>query len=58
MTTAAAEDQDPTAVDPTVEADQDPMRPQDPMGPRDPMGQAEDPGPADSSNGVARTLNA
>jgi len=52
MTTAAAEVQDPTAVDPTVGADRNPMGRQDPMAP------AEDPDPTDIWNGVARTLNA
>ena len=58
MTTAAAEVRDLTAVDPTVEADRDPMGPQDPMGRQDPMGPAADPGRTDISNGAARTLNA
>jgi hypothetical protein len=58
MTMAAAEVRDPTVVDPTVEAVQDPMGPQNPMGPQHPTGPAEDPGPTDMSNGGARTLNA
>jgi hypothetical protein len=58
MTTAAEEVRDPTVVDPTVEAVQDPMGHQNPMGLQLLTGPAEDPGPIDMSNGGARTLNA
>ena len=58
MTTAAEEVRDPTVVDPTVEAVQDPMGPLNLMGRQHLTGPAEDPGPTDMTNGGARTLNA